>query len=672
MPDGLCPRPERFRPGSSPNPSRGDKAAAYYHYALGHLYSELAGAYGNRGEYVNKAIDNYRLAMKADPNASFLSEELSDLYIQPGRPRDAVIESEESLKQNPNDINARRILGRIYTRMMGDTQQGRIDEGMLKKAIDQYQKISEQDPGDADTWLMLGRLQKFAGNSVESEKAYKKVLDLDPDNEDASTGLAMVYADLGNTKAATELLRKVADKSPSLRTLTALAGGYEQVHEYALAAETLKRTLQVAPGNLDVKKQYAYDLLMSDQLAESLKVYQETADEDPKDPSSFLHMSQIYRVQHDFAKARDAAAKAKAIDPSNLEIRYNDVILLEAEGKLPEAIAAMKDVMASTAKKTYSPPEKQNRMTLLERLAQLYRSNDQTKEAVDTLRQIGDLDPDFAPRSTAEIIDTYRLAKDFKRAAEEADAAIKKYPNDRMVRSVRANALADVGRGDEAVGEVKKLIDGKADRDSYIALAQIYEKPRTTPKWPRHSTARINFPEQEDEENIALMRGAMYEKLKRFDLAETEFKKVLDSNPNNAGALNYLGYMLADRNTRLQEAQNLISKALENDPGNGAYLDSLGWVYHRLDRLPEAERYLRQAMEKYAKDPTVHDHLGDVLFKQGKVREAIAQWQASLKEWDNTAPSEQEPVEVAKVQRKLESAKVRLAKETAGAGNPKP
>src|SRR5689334_4324992 len=198
--------------GQTAQVQRGDKAAAYYHYSLGHLYSELAGAYGNRGEYVNKAIENYRLAMKADPTASFLSEELSDLYIQAGRLRDAVLEAEEALRQNPKDLNARRILGRIYTRMMGDSQQGRIDENMLKKAIDQYAKVAELDPGDADNWLMLGRLQKIAGNSVEAEKAYKKVLSVDAQNEDAMTGLAMVYADVGNTKAATDLLREVAEK----------------------------------------------------------------------------------------------------------------------------------------------------------------------------------------------------------------------------------------------------------------------------------------------------------------------------------------------------------------------------------------------------------------------------------------------------------------------------
>src|SRR5436305_209622 len=72
-----------------------DKASSYYHYSLGHLYSELASAYGNRGEYFTKAVENYRAALSADPSATFIAEELSDLYIQSGRLRDAVVEAED-------------------------------------------------------------------------------------------------------------------------------------------------------------------------------------------------------------------------------------------------------------------------------------------------------------------------------------------------------------------------------------------------------------------------------------------------------------------------------------------------------------------------------------------------------------------------------------------------
>src|SRR5260370_7279042 len=105
--------------------------------------------------------------------------------------------------------------------------------------------------------------------------------------------------------------------------------------------------------------------------------------------------------------------------------------------------------------------------------------------------------------------------------------------------------------------------------------------------------------------------------------------------------------MLADRNVRLEEAQELIRKALEIDPDNGAYLDSLGWVYFRLNKLDEAERNLRQSIERINGDPTVYDHLGDVYLKQGKLKDAIAQWQLSLKEWEKSPQSTTDPAQLA-------------------------
>ena len=169
-----------------------------------------------------------------------------------------------------------------------------------------------------------------------------------------------------------------------------------------------------------------------------------------------------------------------------------------------------------------------------------------------------------------------------------------------------------------------------------------------------------------DKETVYFMRGAMYERLKNFDAAEKEFRKALELNPENASALNYLGYMFADRSVRLDEAQKLISRALELDPDNGAFLDSLGWVYFRENRLDDAEHALVRALSKsgIGQDPTVHDHLGDVYLKLGKTKDAITQWQASLKEAETDAQSDMEPGELAQINKKLEDAKVRLARET--------
>src|SRR5580700_4400307 len=456
---------------AAPKPATSaDKASAYYNYSLGHLYAELAGASGNR-ELFTKAVDSYRAALKADPGATFIAEELSDLYIQSGRLREAVTEAEDALKENPSDLNARRLLARIYTRMIGDSQANRIDENMVKKAIEQYQKITQGDPKDIESWLMLGRLQKIAQNSTDAMNAYKKALEIDPDNEDANTGLAMVYADLGDNKAAADLLRKLAEKNPSPRSLTSLAEVYEQLKDYSLAAETLRKALEQQPGNADLKHALAQDLLLADQYDDALKLYQDLVAEDPKDTQSLLRISQIYRQKKDFVKAREAAEKAKEIDPNNLEILYNDVNLLEAEGRIPDAIKTLKGILDSTAKKTYSASDKSNRILLLERLGFFYRQVEQYPQAVDVFHQITDLDPDAAPRATAAIVETYLLAKDFQKAEAEADAAVKKYPDDPDVRATHASLLADMGKTDQALAETRKLLDGKHDLKVYLSLA---------------------------------------------------------------------------------------------------------------------------------------------------------------------------------------------------------
>ena len=132
--------------------------------------------------------------------------------------------------------------------------------------------------------------------------------------------------------------------------------------------------------------------------------------------------------------------------------------------------------------------------------------------------------------------------------------------------------------------------------------------------------------------------------------------------------LNYLGYMMADKGKQLPEALKLIRKAVELEPMNGAYLDSLGWVYFKLGEYELAEENLRQAVDRDQTDPTVHDHLGDLYEKTGRIRLAAAQWELSLAEAAKSLAADVEPGDVAKVQHKLETARVKLAKQENAVG----
>ena len=116
------------------------------------------------------------------------------------------------------------------------------------------------------------------------------------------------------------------------------------------------------------------------------------------------------------------------------------------------------------------------------------------------------------------------------------------------------------------------------------------------------------------------------------DVAESEkyFTKLLEARPADAQALNYLGYMWADKNIHLEKAREMLERAVARDPRNGAYQDSLGWVYFRLGRLDLAEKHLRVAGQHDPDDPTIHEHLGDLAEKQGSLTRAVAEWEKAL------------------------------------------
>jgi tetratricopeptide (TPR) repeat protein len=275
------------------------------------------------------------------------------------------------------------------------------------------------------------------------------------------------------------------------------------------------------------------------------------------------------------------------------------------------------------------------------------------------------LGDDNAKTGYQDVIDTYREAKEWPQATAAAKEALQKMPDDRELRMVLDAQLADTGDPDKPLADVRSLLKGKSeDRDVYVRLAIMYTRLK------RYSDAEeaLNKAEQlstkpEDKEYVYFLRGDTYEHEKRYDAAKAEFKKVLAGNPQSAVTLNYLGYMNADRGVQLEESLNQIKQAVNIDPTNGAYLDSLGWAYFKLGKYDLAEENLNKASLRMGSDPTVQDHLGDLFQKTGRLKLAAAHWERAVEEWNKTVPAEIDNDLLMAAQKKLDAAKVRLAKE---------
>jgi tetratricopeptide (TPR) repeat protein len=351
-------------------------------------------------------------------------------------------------------------------------------------------------------------------------------------------------------------------------------------------------------------------------------------------------------------------------------LKFNIAVVDQAQGKYDDAIAILNELLQKTDHPNgkYDASEASNRSIFLERLGSVYRDANKPQLAVDTFRRMFELSDEYAIRGYQEIIETYRDQKQWQLATQTAEEAAKRFPNDRSLQMVAASQRADLGDAGPAIEQVKLMLKGTADdRDVYLTLSQMYSRVKNWPEAEASVNKALALSTKPDDKIYAtFVAGSIYERQKKYELAEESFHKVLAEDPKNAQALNYLGYMLADRNVRLEEALGYIRKAIALDPQNGAYLDSLGWAYYRLGNYDLAEENLRHASEKIGTDPTVQAHLGDLYQKTGRLKLATAHWQRALDEWNKTIPAEVDTDEVAKVQKDLESAKVKLARQNAG------
>ena len=655
--DGQQPGTETAKP---------DRAAAYYHFSMGHMYEVMMAMYG-RSDYANKAIEEYRLAIQNDPSSEFLNAALAELYARTGRIRDAVLEAQDILKRDPNNLQAHKLLGRIYLRSLGDMQAGTQSREVLKLAIEQYEELVKIEPNNSDNHLLLGRLYILNKDYRRAEGEFKTAMNIDPTAEEAVTSLALLYNEEGDSKKAAETLNAVPEAGRTAKMYAALGYTYEQQKDYKNAIVAYRQAVKLDKENVDAMRGLAQNLANDNQIEAALSEYRMVQDADPQDAQASLRVAEIYRRLGKFDLAMENLKKAEALVPDSLEVSYNEAMVLEAQGRYDDAAAMLQKLVARTTAPdgNYSAGERNNRALFLERLGNIYREALKPAAAVETYRKIVDLGGDEAARGYQELIDLYRDQKQWSDADRVAHEAVAKLPQDKGLKMALALQLADEGKADEAIKTGRSLLKGSPeDRDTYIQLSQIYARLK---RWKEAedsvTQAQKIASKPEEKEYIQFVMGSLYERQKKYDQAEQAFRQVLQMDPNNSQTLNYLGYMLADRNTHLEEALNLIKHAVELDPQNGAYLDSLGWAYFRLGKYDEAEENLRRAADKTPNDATVQDHLGELYAKTGKLKLAAVHWERALNEWSKSVPADVDQQDVSRVQKKLESTKVKLAQQ---------
>lgn len=272
-----------------------------------------------------------------------------------------------------------------------------------------------------------------------------------------------------------------------------------------------------------------------------------------------------------------------------------------------------------------------------------------------------------------DFIDAHLLMAEQLVQGQQYELAVRSYdaiPEDAAealdARIGRAAALEGEEKVEEAVQALRAAVSRwPTEIDAHRALGDLLRRHSRFEEAAEAYDGAIALVEEVENRHWPLFyqRGITLERSKQWDLAEADFRKALELEPDQPLVLNYLGYSWVEMGRNLGEAQEMIEKAVEQRPDDGYIVDSLGWVLYRLGKFEEAVEHLGRAVELRPVDPVINDHYGDALWMVGRQIEAEFQWHRALS-------FEPEEDVVERIRRKLSDGLDVVLEEEAAAGKP--
>lgn len=492
--------------------------------------------------------------------------------------------------------------------------------GHLKVATELYDKWakSTRDPRLAEH---AARLAVYAQDSVHALDAAKLWVDTDPNNMEARQILAVLLIRQGHTDAALSHMEKVlalSDRTGESGFLV-IAGLLEREQDKRAALEAMNRFVALRPN--DPNALYAYSFLAArtgeyktanEAIAQAIKLK-------PDWVEAKVQEARIFKLQGQDDIALKKMRETVDGHPENQELRITFARMLVEEERLEEALEQFQDIAKQQ-------PDNQDVLFALGFLTMQLEKFDEAENYFSKLIEMGhrEMEAAYYLGRIAEV------KQDFNKALEwyTSVGTGEHYLNAQIRVAV---LIAKQGDIQSAIAHLRALKsdeigEGQALRLYLVEGEILHDANRYQEAFDLYTQALTEIPDNTD---LLYARSMVAEQLDRLDVTESDLKKILEREPDNAEVLNALGYTLADRTTRYQEALTYIEKALQLRPNDFFILDSMGWVQYRLGNYDDAEKYLRRAMEKKM-DAEVAAHLGEVLWVMGKQKEASEVWEKAL------------------------------------------
>ena len=614
------------------------KAEAYRLFLEG-LYLEGEGD-------LDGAIRSYRAAAGLDVTSGEILGELASLYVRQNQGGEALAAAREALEREPANLTAHKIIGLIFA---GRAQGRNATPDDAATAVEHLEQARASILPDFQVELTLARLYLVSDATDDAITLLEELLKDEMGFSEAAVLLAQAYAETGRiADAITTLEGVVQGGRPSSRALRRLGELYERANRWGEAVVMYERSVLRNPRTIGTRRRLANALIEDGQTERARDVLRELVTNRPEDAAGLYLLSQVELDLNDFEEAERVARRLIEVEPTGIRGAYALSQVFGRRREYRQVIETLEPALESARQGNMRADQV---ASLLGRLGFAHEQLLDYERAAEIYEEATELIPN-------DLAFEIRLAQAYLESGRAPDAleivgqAQTRHPSNVTLARLQAEAL---GVGGDVQAGVDVLQDALVANDrepmAYVALADYYnEHDRFQDAVELLESAETRFP---TDTSILFQLGAVLEQNDRYTDAERAFRRILVRNPEHAATLNYLGYMLADQGERLEESVGLLERAIEIDPHNGAYLDSLGWAYFKLDRLDLAETHLRQASEQMVQNSVIQDHLGDLMFTLGRYAEAISAWERAL-------AGDREEIEPATIERKIGDARGRL------------
>ncbi|MBF0447034.1 MAG: tetratricopeptide repeat protein [Magnetococcales bacterium] len=461
-----------------------------------------------------------------------------------------------------------------------------VQRGNIELAVKHTQDVIKLDPERQKSRMLLASLLTTQKKYSEAAQQYETLLSLKSEDDSIVRFLlAQTYGQLKDERKV-ELTLQSLFKHPTLAWQAYLTYGRSLIAVPKLeeAAKAFYKSHQLAPDEMQPVLALGILLQKLNRPEESEKIYRDYLTAFPENKAIHSRLGRLLLNQNNRGGALEEFRAISNLAPDNIQARLTTGLILLSEHKYEEALQELRLAEATEPSNT---------------TVQYYIG--QTLEFLNS--------PEKAEFNYHKILDGDNFHQEAQLRLAHIESASERIP--------------------AAIERIQKLTEKNPTKTEYLrSLTLINLQAKNYSEAVKYATKTLAIDPKNSE--MLFNRAIAYDKLNRWADAEKDLKKYIKDNPDDAHALNYLGYTWAEKNIYLEESRALLERAAHLAPEDGFVSDSLGWVLYRLKEYDASLDKMKKAVLLEPTDPTIREHLGDVFHAMGKKKEALEVWKQAL------------------------------------------